>query len=280
MPELDQELELDLAVEPCFVIERPVRSAARRLLVATAVGSVALVMILATAWAIRTDGDGARGGLRTMEPPPDPARPDLPPGVELLEVLERRHAVGYRAGRRQPIEVVALGTAEVEVNTAAAFLAMRRAAAEDGVELTLESGYRTREQQAELYRAWRRGKGPIAARPGRSNHQSGRALDIAVNSAPGALEWLEANAARFDFKRTVRSEPWHWEYVKTPRARGKARVSKKARARALRAKRKAAAAKRKAAAAKRGGKAKRAGGKAKRAAKRRGKKSAKRVATK
>ena len=278
MAELDQELGQGEALEPSFVIERPVRSAARRLLVASAVGSVALVMILATAWAIRTDGDGARGGLRGMEPP-EPARPALPPGAELLEVLERRQAVGYRAGRRQPIEVVALGEAEVEVNTAAAFLAMRRAAAADGVELALESGFRTREHQAELYRAWRRGKGPIAARPGRSNHQSGRALDIAVNSAPGALEWLEANAARFDFKRTVRSEPWHWEYVKTPRARGKARLSKKARAKALRAKRKAAA-KRAAAAKRSGGKAKRSGGKAKRAAKRRGKKSAKRVAAK
>ena len=71
-----------------------------------------------------------------------------------------------------------------------------------------------------FYQAWREGWGNRAARPGHSNHQSGRALDIAVSS-PGALAWLSHNGSRFGFKRTVRGEPWHWEYVNTPRARGK-----------------------------------------------------------
>lgn len=34
---------------------------------------------------------------------------------------------------------------------------------------------------------------------------------------PGTFAWLEANARRFGFKRTVTGEPWHWEYVKPPR---------------------------------------------------------------
>src|SRR5690606_17210793 len=106
----------------------------------------------------------------------------------------------------------------VEVKTAAAFLAMREAAARDGVNLSLESGFRTRAEQRRLYRAYRRGKGNKAARPGRSNHQSGRALDISVLT-PGARGWLAAHAGSFGFKRTVRKEPWHWEYVEIPRAR-------------------------------------------------------------
>lgn len=144
------------------------------------------------------------------------------------EPVER---VGYRHGRRQAIEVVPLGPdgVEVEIRTARAFLAMREAAAAAGVELKLESGFRTAEKQRELFREWRKGRGNKAARPGRSNHQSGRALDIAVLSVPGALEWLESNAAAYGFKRTVKSEPWHWEYENAPIARAaKKRITRKA----------------------------------------------------
>jgi hypothetical protein len=48
--------------------------------------------------------------------------------------------------------------------------------------------------------------GNLAAKPGYSNHQSGRALDLSVSS------WLVNNAARFGFKRTVPSEAWHYEF--------------------------------------------------------------------
>jgi hypothetical protein len=136
------------------------------------------------------------------------------------DVLEPRAASGYRNGRRSQIEIVSVSGAEVEMQTAQAFMEMRAAAAERGIDLWLQSGFRTRAEQAVLYRAWKKGRGNKAARPGHSNHQSGRALDIAVYS-PGALAWLTRNATRFGFKRTVRGEPWHWEYVNTPRARGK-----------------------------------------------------------
>ena len=144
---------------------------------------------------------------------------------------ERIERVGYRQGRRHVIDVVPLGpdAVEVEINTARAFVAMRAAAARAGVELRLESGFRTAEEQRALFQAWRKGRGNKAARPGQSNHQSGRALDIAVISSPGAREWLEANAMAFGFKRTVKSEPWHWEYIEVPVARGAAkRVTRKA----------------------------------------------------
>ncbi len=139
--------------------------------------------------------------------------------------------VGFQKGRRQVFEVVPLGPTEVEVEvrTARAVLAMRSAALAAGIELKLESGFRTVEEQRALFRAWRKGRGNKAARPGMSNHQSGRALDIAVVSVPGALAWLEANGASFGFKRTVKTEPWHWEYVDVPVARDAfKRVSRKA----------------------------------------------------
>lgn len=137
-----------------------------------------------------------------------------------LETM-RIERLGFRQGRRHAIEVVPLGPSaiEVEVGTAEAFLAMRAAASDAGIDLQLESGFRTLDQQRALYRAWRGGYGNKAAVPGRSNHQSGRALDIAVGD-DGVYEWLRANASSYGFARTVRGEPWHWEYMKAPVARG------------------------------------------------------------
>lgn len=179
-----------------------------------------LVAILVTARATRIEPGVAAVAPVTATDDLDAERHDDDASWTLAsEPVER---LGYRRGRRHAIEVVPLGptAVEVEVRTARAFLDMRAAAAEAGVELRLESGFRTVEQQRELYRAWRGGKGNKAARPGTSNHQSGRALDIAVISVPGARDWLEVNAASFGFKRTVKSEPWHWEYVDIPVARG------------------------------------------------------------
>lgn len=148
---------------------------------------------------------------------------DLPPAEPVAIVEESRAPsslprIGFRHGRPHVIEVVELSGVEVELGTARAFLSMQAAAARDGIELRIESGFRTAEHQLELYRAWRQRRGNKAARPGSSNHQSGRALDIVI---PGkkTYAWLKANAATFRFKRTVKGEPWHWEYVDAPIAR-------------------------------------------------------------
>lgn len=144
--------------------------------------------------------------------PPEPADTSHWPD------LTAREAMGYRRGRPHEIQLVTLGWTEVELGTARAFLRMRDAAAEAGVTLFIRSGFRSHEQQAWLYRAWKEGWGNRAARPGWSNHQHGRALDLYLRE-PGTLAWLDANARRFGFRRTVRGEPWHWEY--RPAARTK-----------------------------------------------------------
>lgn len=138
--------------------------------------------------------------------------------------------------------VVPIDWSEVEVRTARAFAMMRAAAEQDGVALWVVSGFRSHEHQQWLYAAWRAGWGNRAARPGRSNHQSGRALDLEIDR-PGVLAWLDANARRFGFKRTVKGEPWHWEWtgkrvrgkrVAGARATGTATAERKARRRARR----------------------------------------------
>jgi LAS superfamily LD-carboxypeptidase LdcB len=125
---------------------------------------------------------------------------------------------GYRKGRPFKLQVTPIQWAEVEVRTARAFLAMREAAAEDGVELVILSGFRSYRSQAALYAAYRGGYGNLAARPGHSNHQSGSALDLYLGDGR-TYAWLAAHAHQFGFRRTVKSEPWHWDYASARRRR-------------------------------------------------------------
>lgn len=120
-------------------------------------------------------------------------------------------AQGFVDGRATRITVTRLDGKPVEVHTAIAFERMRAAAQRDGVSLRINSGFRTMEHQQALYAAFRQGRGNLAARPGESNHQSGHALDLNT-ATPGVLPWLQRNARRFGFRRTVPSEPWHWEF--------------------------------------------------------------------
>jgi hypothetical protein len=208
---------------PSFLRLHRLGRRARLTLGAAALGG--LIAVLATARAAQIEPAPSR-------PEPVAVAEDPEPVIDPAWVIDGTpvQRVGYRHGRRHTFEVVPLGPAavEVELTTARAFLDMRGAAAEVGIELRLVSGFRTAEQQRALFRAWKKGRGNKAARPGMSNHQSGRALDIAVNSVPGAFEWLERHGPTYGFKRTVASEPWHWEYVDVPIARGAIkRVSRK-----------------------------------------------------
>ena len=53
--------------------------------------------------------------------------------------------------------------------------------------------------------------GHLAAPPGYSNHQSGHALDLNT-SARGVYSFLANHGKSYGFRRTVPSEPWHWEH--------------------------------------------------------------------
>jgi LAS superfamily LD-carboxypeptidase LdcB len=88
---------------------------------------------------------------------------------------------------------------------------MRAAAQKANVSIVVVSGFRTMDRQRELYADYKEGRGHLAAVPGFSNHQSGQALDLAVQ-APKVRAWLESHAADFGFRRTVPTEPWHWEH--------------------------------------------------------------------
>ncbi len=125
-----------------------------------------------------------------------------------------RKVAGYVAGKMVELDLVPIGNGhELRSDAAAAFLAMRAAAASAGIELVVNSAWRSLEAQQLLYEKYLAGKGALAAKPGYSNHQAGIDVDIeSGNGSNAAYVWLTQNAAHFGFRRTVASEPWHWEY--------------------------------------------------------------------
>ena len=123
----------------------------------------------------------------------------------------QRHQAWDNGQRAGVVETVTIDGKPVEKKTAAAYLRMRAAAERDGVYISIVSGFRTYEEQAHLRRLYEQGRGNLAAQPGYSNHQDGRAVDL--NTAdPGVYRWLTRHAGAYGFKRTVPSEDWHWEY--------------------------------------------------------------------
>jgi LAS superfamily LD-carboxypeptidase LdcB len=121
---------------------------------------------------------------------------------------------GYVSGQALEVPLLPIdGEHFLRPDAAQAFLAMAAAAARDGIRLVVNRAFATNEEQAALYQKYLNGTGNLAARPGYSNHQGGIAVDIATGGESSPVyRWLAANAAAFGFKRTVSSEPWHWEY--------------------------------------------------------------------
>jgi D-alanyl-D-alanine carboxypeptidase len=116
-----------------------------------------------------------------------------------------------------------------------AWLAMRVAATQDGIDLLPFSGFRSYLYQRGLIRA-KLTKGEtieqiltVLAAPGYSEHHTGEALDITTLNCRQASEafadtlaykWLVTNAAQFGFKESFAAdnphglvyEPWHWKF--------------------------------------------------------------------
>jgi len=121
---------------------------------------------------------------------------------------------GYVNGVARNITVSPIPNGKVmRSDAAAAFNRMHAAARAAGINLHVNSGFRTMAEQRALYRAYQNGTGNLAAKPGYSNHQGGIAVDINVGgTGTSTYRWLAANARNYGFVRTVPSEPWHWEF--------------------------------------------------------------------
>ena len=147
-----------------------------------------------------------------------PTQPTAPPGEidpdDLNQTASCHRVTGYRSGKAFSLCVTTIDGKYVEVNTARAYLRMRKAARSRGVYLRIASGFRSMAAQRYLYRCYKTkacNGGNLAAVPGYSNHQSGHALDLNT-SAGGVYSWLSNHGRAYGFRRTVPSEKWHWEH--------------------------------------------------------------------
>ena len=93
-------------------------------------------------------------------------------------------------------------------DVALAFDRMAAAAASDGVDLIVNSGFRSNAEQAALFAAHPDPK--WVAPPGQSLHRLGTELDL---GPAGAYGWLARNATRFHFVQRYSWEPWHYGFT-------------------------------------------------------------------
>ena len=134
----------------------------------------------------------------------------------------------------------------LQTEAADAFFAMQAAAAKDGVDVRMQSGYRSVKYQTTLYdnkTQYYRNKGlsekdarakaaTIVNPPGYSEHNCGLAADLNSPEHTGldegfenttAFRWLCQHAAEYGFilrypkgaeaQTEITYEPWHWRYV-------------------------------------------------------------------
>ncbi len=157
------------------------------------------------------------------------------PALPVVDIVMPSALANRSNGELARDDVVEIDNSQwLAANAAVSWLAMREAAASEGIDLIAAEGYRTLERQewffadrwtltkpAQIKRkivrngeTWYLRVGAIsAAEPGFSNHGWGLAVDVRLNS--GVLSWLIDNALRFGWSWEAGinvEEPWHLHY--------------------------------------------------------------------
>lgn len=148
--------------------------------------------------------------------------------------------LAYAEAPANQLEIASPGSG-ISLQKAAAkkFREMTAAAAADGVDLVLLSGFRSFSDQDSLFFGVKAERGEatakraeVSAPPGYSEHHTGYAVDLGDGEHPGAdlqfdfeeteaFKWLKENAAYYSFEMSfpkgnpmgVSYEPWHWRFV-------------------------------------------------------------------
>lgn len=169
----------------------------------------------------------------TMQRPTEPQL-SAPREVEVSRRVARRRAAAVAAGvvllacaavavagddeqPELPAPVAPTGVASADGLTpqlARAVRLAREAAAADGVELQITSGWRSAERQAQLHAEAieKYGSAAKARRwvlpPEESEHVTGRAVDVGPEQG---IAWLREHGVRFGLCQRYANEPWHFE---------------------------------------------------------------------
>ena len=111
---------------------------------------------------------------------------------------------------------------EIHPLLTARFTAAKIAAAYEGINLYITSGFRTQARQEVLFENAinKYGSETEAAKwvlpPRFSHHPQGLAIDVNYPRDPKGAKWLEENGARFGLCRVYANEWWHFEGVIAP----------------------------------------------------------------
>ena len=143
------------------------------------------------------------------------------------KLIIRPDFIGCVVGEDQPLgetEIVEGTERPEEINplVLARFLSAQAAAKEFGIELSIDSGYRSPVKQNYLYqRAIKTYKSADEAikwvlPSDLSRHPWGLALDVNLNHDKSGASWLEANGATFGLCRVYVNEWWHFEPLVAP----------------------------------------------------------------
>jgi zinc D-Ala-D-Ala carboxypeptidase len=168
---------------------------------------------------------------------PTPANPETTPEKGLLGHF------AYEEATLDSLEVIAIASDgyQIKLRSPAAqkYKQMTDDAKADGIGLTAISGFRTKEEQRQLFFeiSRQRNQTPaerakVSAPAGYSEHHTGYALDIGDSNAPSTnlspsfdrtdgFKWLQQNASKYSFELSfpqnnpqgVMYEPWHWRFV-------------------------------------------------------------------
>ena len=175
---------------------------------------------------LRSSASGyARQSVEAFNGAPAPKSND----VIALPLLQESTQTGYRNKKSYPVVCCAVGSFLAEKNTAYDYVLMSNAAAKDGISIPIKSGFRSMDEQIQLYNERRNPAVALekgaAAEPGTSNHQMGIALDLDVGMhksdyiagrLSGAYQWLVKYGAEFGFDHVEgakANEPWHWTHL-------------------------------------------------------------------
>jgi hypothetical protein len=146
--------------------------------------------------------------------------------LAIVITAARPHLVSPPASRAAPVTAAPVAVAPVDSTNGhdelanldpalrRSFEAARAAAAAEGIELKVNSAWRSAEHQQQLFTDAIKQYGSASeARkwvlpPNESAHVQGRAIDV---GPPSSAAWLERNGERFGLCRRYANEPWHFE---------------------------------------------------------------------
>ena len=127
--------------------------------------------------------------------------------------------IAWQNGKKLgPMNLMEIDGKNVAIKTGHAYLKLEAQMAAKGVSLSVNSGFRTMAEQQHLYGCYVHkncNDGHLAARPGFSNHQHGRAVDIQISDNRKFVAAIKSLGLSGVWKNTVRGESWHWEYFGT-----------------------------------------------------------------